>query len=161
MTAPAMMEIVVEAENEKTISASLEAIANIEKLRYRSGKTSLKIIQDETVPLIQFFMMATFHPFFQIFHDTVHRLMETGATKIPKTINNQLYDDEVPALVLTMDDLGIGFLVCSVPLILGALAFVVEVAITKAKRLTEHIRDISTAVFVLTAFLHSKTVVMS
>lgn len=149
-----LMNVVVEAENEKVLPATLELIAHLEKLLYRSGKPSLRAIQDQTVPVMTVFLMNPFHPFFEVFHDTVHRLIETGATKIPKGINNKLFDEEVPALVLTMDDLGIGFIVCLTPVTLSVLAFVFEVVTKKLKYLADTVRALLTTMSVLRVFFN-------
>lgn len=147
------LEMVVEPKNEKSLAITLEYLDFMENRKYRSGKTSLEVVQDQTVPVMTTFLLPSLHPFFEEFHDKIHRLIESGRS-FPKKHESQTkrFDDEVPALVLSMEDLGIGFAVCLVPLTLGAVAFVVEVTVSKIKLLAKTMWDVLTAASVIRAF---------
>lgn len=156
-----IINIVVEPENRRIIAGTVELIAAVEKIFYRNGKISLKAVHDQTSPVMSYFAMEPFDPFFEILHDTINRLIEAGvmnALKIHSRHSRKMYDEEVPTLVLSLGDLEIGFLVCLIPLTLSVLAFIIEVAISIFKRFARTVWDISIAVFVLNAFVDFRTI---
>lgn len=151
-----MLNIAVEAENKKTLPATFEILASLQKQAYRSGKSSIQIIKDKVIPMMTVFSMEPFHPFFEEFYLQTKRLIESGTMKFNEDLRIRRYDEEIPALMLTMTDLGIGFTACLIPLALGAIAFVVEVAIPKAKIFANKILEMIMAVFVVKAFLRAQ-----
>lgn len=154
-----MLKIVVEAENEKTVVASHELIAALERNYYRSGKHSLKTITDKTITEMTTFTMNPIHPFFEEFNEYIHRMMDAGIVfhKNQFAKVTKAYDGELPALVLSMDDLGIGFIVCLVPLAISIFIFIAEVAIAKIKLFCKAMRDTFIVVLVVTKFLDVET----
>lgn len=148
-----LIKIAVEAENEKVVLASFEFIALLQKYNYRSGKMSLKPIEDKVVPRPSIFTTEPFHNFFEEFYVQTKRLIEAGMMRFEERLQDRRYDEEVPALVLSMDDLEIGFKACLIPLTFSAIAFIVEIAIPKVNLAARTIRDTLTAVFVVVALL--------
>lgn len=98
------------------------------------------------------FTMSPFDPFFEEFDQKIKQFAEAGM--VGKLIYlkrrvNKLYNEEVPALVLTMNDLGIGFLICLVPTALSAVVFFFEVSIPRIRSLARKLRDVLVAVYVV------------
>lgn len=148
-----MLNLVVEAENEKTVAATMKMIDAVQTKIYRSGKTSAKMLNDNIMTFRLTFTMEDFHPFFDEFHYQIQRFIESGRSRFHRNIKNLLYDEEVPPLVLSLDDLGIGFAVCLIPLTLSAIAFIGEVVASKFMLLAVEMRDVLTAAFVVAVFL--------
>lgn len=153
-----MLDIVSEAKNERAFAATLELISNLEKIFYRSGKTSAEMLNAKVISFMTTLTFEPVHPFFDEFHFQIHRIFETGSLIYYKPLQNRRYDEEVPPLVLSMKDLHIGFTVCCAPLILSVVAFVVEFAIPKFKLLIKNIQGALTAKFVFAAFLEEQHV---
>lgn len=147
----------VEAENGRTVLATSKLITKVEKKAYRSGKMSVKIINDKSVPLMLSFTMEFFNPFYDEFHYQIQRFIESGRSVFHRNFRHRLYDEPVPPLVLSINDLEIGFMVCLIPLALSAIAFIFEVALSKVKLLAFRLRDTLTVVFVVAAFVDCRT----
>lgn len=147
-----------EAANKNTQAITLEFIDTIEKSFYRSGKTSLTVLDYNVGTQFITFPLSPFSPFYEDFHETILRLIEAGICpdrmngKMKKVVfQSKRRNEDVPPLVLTLDDLGIGFIVCSVPLCFSALVFLLEVLIPKIFTLSCEMRDCSVAYFVIRA----------
>lgn len=65
-------------------------------------------------------------------------------------------DDCVPALVLNLEDLGIGFLVCMIPLALSLVAFILELVMPQKKAILIIIRDSLMLLYVRQVFADTK-----
>lgn len=63
-----------------------------------------------------------------------------------------MYDEEIPALVLSMEDLGIGFGVCLIPLVLSVTVFVFEVIFSTTKQTA---KEYLAALFVALTFVRA------
>lgn len=140
--------MVTEAENKKTQALTIENIDRIEKEFYRSGKTSLKVLDHNLQTVFITFPLSPYDPFYQEFHGTILRLIDAGIC--PSRMNGRIdlkvsqekrRDEGVPALILTMDDLGIGFIVCSVPLCLSIVTFWFEILVSKISELAVEMRN--------------------
>lgn len=99
--------------------------------------------------------MRSYSPFFEIFADNIQKLVEAGfcphrLAGIITSSRRELYEDEIPPLVLSMDDLGVGFEVCLIPLALSLLVFVSEVIYSKVRKT---VKDYLTALFAVVTFL--------
>lgn len=115
----------------------------LEKHFYRSGKTSVATADVSLEPHFISFAMTPFSPCFKDFSEIIQRLVEAGVCPdrlAGRTSNaklrNELYDKEVPVLVFSMDNLGVGFEICLIPLVLSALAFIFEIIYFKIKQPT-------------------------
>lgn len=148
-----MLNIVVEAENGKAVAATQKLIDAVQTKTYRSGKTSAKMLNDNIMPFRLSFAMEDFHPFYDEFHYQIQRFIESGRSRFHRNIRNLLYDEEVPALVLSMADLGIGFIVCLIPLSLGVIAFIAEIVAAKVMFLARTMKDVLTEMLVVVIFL--------
>lgn len=128
----------------------------LEKHFYRSGKTSVAIADVTLAPIFISFAMTPFNPYSEIFFEIIQRLIEAGICPdrlAGRTSNvklrNTLYDEEVPPLVLSMDDLGVGFEVCLIPLTLSFVAFIFEVLCPIIK---QNILEYAVAIYSVVAF---------
>lgn len=134
---------VAEPTNKKILTATLEFLNKVEKTDYRTGKTSIEIseLDIESQPIT--FPMPSNTPFYETFKEKIQWLAEAGICPYrlaAKTLsqageNSMMYDEEIPALVLSMDDLGIGFEFCLFPLLLSLLAFILEIIHSRIKEL--------------------------
>lgn len=143
---------VVEPQNKLVWLTTVSAVAGFEKIFLRDGLMSVKLL-DELFLRAEFIAlpMKTFSPFFEEFKRTTQLLVEMGFKTSLINNNFELFktqhesiDDGIPPLVLSMDDLSIGFLVCLVPLCLGVVTFIIEVAMPKLQGLTSYERDLLT-----------------
>lgn len=152
------MDVVSEPSNRKIVSATLEFLDKLERLSYRHGKTSIEVSQAiEVESQMITFAMRSFSPFYEIFNNKIQMLVEAGICPHRlkrynnwKKTRNKRFDEEIPPLVLSMDDLGVGFEVCLIPLALSLLVFVFEIVWPKVKQiLTEYL----TALFLVLTFV--------
>lgn len=98
---------------------------------FRSGTASLTLL-DETIatfPAGQKF--NSYCPFYETFNRKIDRMISSGLIRhwydeFYTRKSFKIKPEETGPEVLTMDHLGIGFLVCLIPLVLGIIAFVVE-----------------------------------
>lgn len=157
-----MLEIAVEPENKKTIQVSKEFLERFEQLAYRSGKFSFNFLKEDLSPLFLTFAMRPFSPFYQKFDEIIQRLCQGGFCPDrlglfwPEAIlsnDENMENDKVPPLVLSMDDLAIGFAICSIPLALAVIGFALEVLTDKAITSFELVCNYCVAYFVIKPFL--------
>lgn len=130
--------VVVEPENKLVYLTSVGVPANFERIVLKEGKMSVKFLDEKLRAEYQVFSTKNFSPFFQEFKRQIERLIEIGfkpnhLMSDLKNFNSQHegIDDGIPALVLNMEDLGIGFMICLVPLVLSVIAFAGELLIPK------------------------------
>lgn len=158
------LHAVAEPANKKILVVTTEFMEALEKHFYRSGKTSVAVADVNLEPIFISFAMTPFNPFFEEFSEKIQRLVEAGICPdrlAGRTSNaklrNKLFDEEVPALVLSMDDLGVGFEVCLIPLIMSAVAFFVEVIYSKLKAT---VQEYFAAMYAVAAFIRIRQVAM-
>lgn len=147
----AWVDIVAESRNKKTLLASRELIDFIEQHRYRSGKSSVGFLNQKVYGSLITFAMAPFDPFFEEFDEKIQIFVESGMYSMLayEFKGNNLYNAEVPPLVLTMHDLGIGFFVCLASLLLSMAVLLLEITIPKVRSLARRIRDSFVAVYLV------------
>lgn len=158
-----VLQVAVEPENKKTILLSLEYLKYTERFTYRNGKSSFSILSEELRPLHLTFAMKPFSPFYEKFDETIQRLCQGGfcperlAMLHPRQIlykDRNMENDKIPPLVLSMDDLGIGFVVCSIPLTFSVIVFVAEVFTNKTKKMIQSLNDYIVAYVVMKSFFY-------
>lgn len=118
--------------------------AGFEQMHLREGKMSLKYLDDELRSQFVDFSMKKFTNWFDEFKNKIQMLIETGqlsrlfvSGKNFKSHHEDI-DAGVPALVLNMDDLSIGFFICLVSVVLSVVAFICEVAVARIHALATH-----------------------
>lgn len=128
--------IIAEPENRKTMKASRDFLLMMERKYLKSGKFSIVILNENVGFVFITFPLTPFDPFYETFENKISRLVQAGIyPPIPPVVGSTriMRDDEVPALVLALDDLGIGFVICSITALLSVTVFFIEFAIPKAK----------------------------
>lgn len=150
------LDLVAEPENKLTMLTTSKYMSIFERLLFRDGKMSLKFLEEELRSEFQTFQMLKYSPIFEEVKKKIQRLVEAGIC--PEKLGGIRYDygperteNEVPALVLIMDDLEIGFLVCLIPMALSVIAFICEVAGPRIKTLAINMRDLLTFLFLMRA----------
>lgn len=158
-----LFEMVAEPENKMTLMTSSELVKLSERKNLRDGKMSFKFLEEELRDVFVTFSMTLSSPFFEEFESKIQRLVEAGIC--PKKLNGKNVEDflrpgklesKVPALVLNMDDLAIGFLICSVPLVLSVVAFICELAMSGIKALAVKAKDLLTFLCLMRAVANIK-----
>lgn len=152
--------LVAEPQNKMTMQVSKEFVKYFERNTLADGITSLKFLEEEMRVDFVTFPMKPYSPFSEEFKSKIEKLIEAGicpeklaigtfaeSSKLEKT------DIEVPALVLTIDDLAVGFLVCLVPLALSFVVFIGELLVPFLIRLAVKIRCLLTFRNLIQAFL--------
>lgn len=120
-------------------------------------------LEEEVQPVPKVVSFKKFLPFFEEIKIQIQALIEAGFKKkgFNRNVKNFQYyhegiNDSVPTLVLKMDDLEIGFLVCMIPLALSVVAFVCELAVAKIKSLTVKMRDLLTFLYFIRAVANQR-----
>lgn len=136
------MNAVAEPSNKRVFDATLEFLEQVEKLKFRNGKTSIEISEEVQLDTQKIaFPIRSFSPFYEIFKTIIQWLLEAGIC--PHRLGRlfmkvqgkgKMFDEEIPALVLSMDDLGIGFGACLIPLAFGVAVFILETTYPKANQ---------------------------
>lgn len=139
----------------------MEFLKHLEKEVYRSGKFSFNFLSEEFRPLYLTFAMKPYSPFYVKSDEIIQRLCQGGfcpdmLVKLhPKLItykDKNMENDKIPPLVLPMDDLGIGFMVCLIPLTVSIIAFVAEVLTSKTKKMIQLLGDLLVTYVVIKPF---------
>lgn len=151
------MNSVAEPSNRRGFGATLEFLDKVEKTDYRNGKTSIENSNLESRFQRISFPIQFFSPFYEVFVEKIQALIEAGICPhrlagqlYSKRFRSKMFDEEIPALVLSMEDLGVGFEICLIPLGLSVVVFVLEVIYAKVKRL---VGNYLVAAFVVLAFI--------
>lgn len=161
----AEIDIVAEPGNKKVRMITLRFLDFIEQHDYRNGKSSIEVVDTLMADQFEVFSMAPYDPFFEEFSETLQRLVEAGICpdrmngNYWRPIANKRYNEDVPPLVLNMDDLGIGFLVCVVPLVCSAVAFAFEILVPKIKSLGNSLKDYLVAFYVVKGVIRIRSTV--
>lgn len=154
------MQAIAEPTNKKVLSASLEFISRIEEHYFRNGKSSIEISSEiKLASTLVDFPVRVHSPFLKIFEESVQVLTEAGicprrlaADILPQHFIDEVFDEEIPTLVLSMEDLGVGFEVCLIPLALSLVVFIFELVYSKIKQIVE---DYLTATLTILTFIEN------
>lgn len=141
-------DLVVEPENKLVNFNPLAFVIGHEKKVYREGHMSLKILNEVLRHDALGIYFKPCSPFYEEFERQTQILLSTGLLSVTLTFRldrfkdqHDTINDRVPAQVLFMADLWIGFLVCMIPLTLSAIAFLCEIMVPKLKNLMVSLRD--------------------
>lgn len=154
-----LFDRVVEPKNKLVVLTTVNFVAQIQSKMVRSGVMSVKILDEELRAELILFSITKFLPFFEEFQTKIQQnIIENGhLAKMFRFYKNiarlkasyDSIDDIVPALVLNMADLEIGFLVCLIPLALSVIAFICELVAPIMKHLTKITRDLLTFLYII------------
>ena len=123
-------ELISEPSNHATTLVPRNVIDDIQRHSYRSGITSLQILEEDYITLRIGLFFDEFSPFFEVYNEVQFWLESNGVMeKWRRDITlRKSKQEELGPQVLTMDHLAIGFLACLIPAILSVVAFVGELA---------------------------------
>lgn len=156
------LELITEPENKLTFMATRELVSVFEQNYLANVRSSLNFL-DETLPVsIDTFAIELYSPLFEEFKNKIRRLVEAGIC--PKKLNGRTTVKDArprsemkqPVMVLNMDDLAIGFLICLVPMALSCVVFVCELALPKMIALATKTRDLLTLLLLMRAVASSR-----
>lgn len=148
--------LVVEPENKLVFLTTVNVVDQFETHLYQDGKMSLKFLEEELRSELTLIAIRKFSPFFEEFKMRIQMMVETEFKVLSTNGNSKHFrdqhekiNDSVPALILSIDDLKIGFLVCCVPLALSVVIFFCEVLRPKLLALAMKARDLLTFLYVI------------
>lgn len=153
-----VLELVSEPENKLILLVTVDFAAFIEKAYLREGRMSLKFLEEDLrlEPIV--ISLKKFLPFLEEIKNQFQLLFEAGYKEGGDNINSKDFqryheniDAAVPPLVLNMDDLGIGFVVCLIPLALSVVVFVCELAVPRIKAFSVKTRDLLVYLYLIRA----------
>lgn len=115
---------------------------------YRSGISSILVLEQAIETSIAATSFETFDPFFELHNEMMGRLMDSGILfrlnelfLNPNGFKMRMKNELIGAQVLTMDHLLIGFQICLAVLSISAIAFAVEVATKELPRFCIKIKN--------------------
>ena len=123
-------DVVSERKNGAAAQASDKTIRMIEHIIYRSGETSLVILEENYKWLPLGMLFNPFSPFLEVFNEILGLLESNGIMELYRR-NFFYYDplkkvEDIGPQVLTMDHLKLGFLACLIPLVMSVIVFIAE-----------------------------------
>lgn len=148
-------DLLAEPENKLALLATAQYVIQFERISLRDGKMSVKFLDEVLRPEFVTISMPWFSPLFEEFKDKIQRLVEAGvcpdrlAGKVISDKFGSSQNTDIPPLVLNMEDLGIGFVVCLVPLALSAVVFISEIALPRI--MATKTRDLLTFLYLIRA----------
>jgi hypothetical protein len=129
-----MFRTVAEPSN-KAVTVAFDGFINRVTQKYRSGLTSL-IVLDEPIKKVFFgIVFNEFNPFYETVNEKIIRLFEAGLTDLflVRHLFNfekkKRFNEEIGPQVLTMDQLEIAFIFCFAPFALCLACFIGEFAV--------------------------------
>lgn len=122
-------QIIAEPTNRATMIGLPTALLYIENRIYRSGHSSLSILDEKLRNLYIGFSFKHFSPFYEILNEIVGHLSSSGLIHRWNDLNpksrKKEFEDIGPQ-VLTMEHIAIGFQTCLIPFLLSIIVFVIE-----------------------------------
>lgn len=149
-----LLDIVAEPANKRTLTVTMEFLAIKENEKFRSERSSIQTLDEYTNDVPITFPMSSFHPMIEEFNEKILRQNERGEGYLRNPRFNQ-NSEEIPALILSMDDLRIGFLACLLPLGISFVVFLVEIFVFKIQTLTVDFIFGSLTFYILKIFIKS------
>lgn len=149
-------DLIAEPENKLTSMTTKQYVSQFERSHLRDGKMSLKFLVDDMRADIVTFPITWYSPFYDVFNDKIGKLVEAGIC--PRRLGGRVewtdfvperIDTKVPPLVLNMEDLEIGFLICLIPLTLSVVAFIGELVMSKIETLATETRNLFTFLYLI------------
>ena len=130
---PDCQKLVAEPENKLYGEYSPESFRVFWYNSTRSGSPSIKFLEDSRTSFFYYAVaMYNYDPWFNEFNKKLLHIVNFGFNDdtLQRRRSNRP-DDEIPPLMLTMDHLRVGFLLCCIPTVLGLISFAVEIVIPK------------------------------
>ena len=126
-----LLNEIAEPSNRATLMTWKDRVAKLQVLIYRSGTSSVAVLEDDWITLYSGIVFKAFSPFFEIYNEILSLLESNGILGSWRIHNKYPTKPKVDAIgpqVLTMDHLWIGFFACLIPLALSALVFALEIS---------------------------------
>lgn len=151
------MELTVEPEKKISMMFDKKEFHLLHRSIYHSGTSSISLTENfMSFPFA--FEFRSFSPFYESFNENLIRMVAAGfLEKIDRVVFH--YDGikrpnaEPGPQILTMDQIGVGFLVCLIPLSLSIIAFIAEVSIPHLISFWRSLKHTVVAYFVVKAFI--------
>lgn len=126
------MDDIGEPSNRAITLTSAKRFAYIHNNMYRSGTSSITLLEDDQRMIAHGYVFKPYSPFYETFNAKIGLLNSNGVLpQIEKDYLNPLgftrHDDEIGPQVLTLDHLGVAFLISLCPLLTATLVFLCEV----------------------------------
>lgn len=128
------VSMVTEPQNQGTIALTEEYMSFVHNRLYRSGFSSIYLLDQNLKTTFEGFNFHPFSPYFETFNEKIHEMMSNGIAQTivqrhvnPKGIRR--IEELIGPQVLTMDHTTIGFLICLFPLTFAVVTFLVEIMI--------------------------------
>lgn len=129
-----LLDVAAEPANKFAIALPVAVLTALTQ-NYRSGETSLKVLDETIKAHYHSFIYQLHSPFVHIFDEKLIQMHEAGIIKHLMPLSKRKTTiEELEPQVLTMDHLEIGFLSCLVPMILSGIAFIAENSMRIIKR---------------------------
>lgn len=153
----------MEPKNKLTVFTSKEFVSAVENRYLRSNKIPATFLDSPKETFTSNLMFRKFHPFFEVFNKKLDLMISSGIIQHWRStyINPTLYtkkEDAVPARILTMDECGIGFLICLASAFISLIVFCIECFTPVFKRSCKHCFELFIAVNIVKYFISKKTV---
>ena len=118
-------DITSEPSNQAAALARPTTIKSIEHTCYRSGTTSVKLLDDPYKFVIAGIAFKNWNPLLETFNEMVAKMEPNGLMEFWRRYNaySTRKPEEIGPQVLTMDHLELGFLACCILLSLGMVTF--------------------------------------
>ena len=126
-------EIVAEPSNRATTEHAAGFIDYLESL-YKSGASSLTVLEDDYKLIFNGIMFLDFSPFFETHNEMLGWMEDFGFMANWREVFMKYKPtiiEELGPQVLTMDHLGIGFLACCIPLAFCTAVFIGELVFSR------------------------------
>lgn len=137
-----LLNMIVEPENRATMISDTKVIWASENIDYRNGFSSLNILKESIKTINVGQIIRSFSPFYEVLNEIVFNLMSGGILKYhrdtnedPKNRRNMIISDKIEPQVLTMDHLGVGFLICVVSLSAAFIVLLIELLVARVERI--------------------------
>lgn len=151
-------DIIAEPANKAFTVGGADRINHITYNYFRRGFPSLHLMTSSPLMFIfEGLSFRAFNPVIESFNEVLFRLLSNGLMQkflddyqYPRDPNEK--EDPIGPQVLTMDDLGVGFLICCIPLALSVVVFVAEVTVHLLICLWDDFRSKLATAFLVKAF---------
>ena len=124
------LENVAEPSNKAAMSADSTLIEEIQHKMYRSGTTSLQVLNEPYKMVYSGLRFKRCSPFLEVFNEMVAKMEPNGLMEYWRRFQSYSTTkiEDIGPQVLTMDHLRLGFLACCIPMTLAVIAFIGEFA---------------------------------
>lgn len=108
-----------------------DLLVNLHNRMYRSGFSSLLLLEETHGTLFYGNIFRPYNPFFETFNMDIYRMIASGLTqywsdKYLRPKGDKLKSKDVEPQVLTMEHLDICFIICLICLAISVLVFILE-----------------------------------